>query len=37
MNKWILYEQAKKKLQSKVLTPDEYDRAIKAICDRLKI
>jgi hypothetical protein len=37
MNKWILYEAEKKKLQDKILTPAEYEQAIREICDRLGI
>ena len=37
MNKWVLYEQEKKKLQAKILTSDEYYKAIQAICKKLRI
>ena len=37
MTKWQEYESEKKKLQTKDLTPDEYDKAIQAICKRLRI
>lgn len=37
VNKWEIYEQEKKKLQDKNLTPNEYDSAIQEILRRLKI
>jgi hypothetical protein len=37
MNKWIIYEQEKAKLQAQDLTPAEYDLEIARICSRLKI
>jgi len=35
MNKDIEYEIAKRKMQKKDLTPEEYERAIWALCKRL--
>lgn len=37
MNKWILYESEKAKLQAKGLSPDDYDKAILALCKKLKV
>jgi hypothetical protein len=36
-NKWIRYETEKKKLQEKGLTPKEYEKQIRRLCERLKI
>lgn len=36
-NVWEIYEQEKRKLQQKNLTPEEYEKAIRELCDRLKI
>jgi len=36
MSKTDEYEKAKKEIQKKNLTPDEYERAIKELCERLK-
>ena len=36
MNKNIEYENEKRKIQKRNLTPDEYERAIRDICKRIK-
>lgn len=36
-NKWKLYEKEKRKLQKMNLTPEEYKRNIKLLCERLMI
>lgn len=37
MSVWQQYETEKRKIQSKGLSPKEYERAIKALCDRLRV
>ena len=37
MNKWLRYEQEKQKIIAKNLTAEEYQKAIQAICRKLKI
>ena len=37
MNKWLIYEQEKRKLQAQDLTPAAYDNAIMALTRRLGI
>jgi len=36
MSKDIEYEKAKKEILKRNLTPDEYERAIRDICKRIK-
>ena len=36
MNKNIEYENEKRKIQKKNLMPDEYERAIRELCERIK-
>jgi hypothetical protein len=37
MNKWIIYEAEKKKLQAMDLTPEEYEKAVRELCEKLRI
>lgn len=37
MNNWHVYELEKQKIIAKNLSPDEYERAIRELADRLKI
>lgn len=37
MDKYIIYEQEKQKLQQKELSPQEYEKAIAELCKKLKI
>lgn len=37
MNKWIIYESEKKKLQAKYLTPEQYEKAIKELCKKIGV
>lgn len=37
MNKWQIYEQLKKELQNKNLTPKEYEQEIKKILKELDL
>jgi hypothetical protein len=37
MDKWLIYESEKKKIQASNPDPDEYDKKIKELCIRLKI
>lgn len=37
MNKWVQYEYEKSKIIAKNLTSEQYEAAIKRLCDRLKI
>lgn len=37
MNKYIIYEQEKRKLQEKSLSPQEYEKALAELCRKLKI
>jgi hypothetical protein len=37
MDKYIIYEQEKRKLQQKDLSPKEYEKAIAELCQKLKI
>jgi len=37
MSKWHIYEQEKKKLEELNLTPEQHEKAIKKICDKLKL
>ncbi len=36
-NIWEIYEYYKRKIQAKNLPPEEYEKEIKALCDKLKI
>jgi len=36
-NPWIIYEQEKQKIVMENLTPEEYSKRIKELCDRLCI
>ena len=37
MDKWLRYEQEKKKLQAMNLDPKDYEKAIKKLTRKLKI
>jgi hypothetical protein len=34
--KWTVYEQEKRALKMQNLRPDEYDRKLQELCDRLR-
>lgn len=36
-DKWEEYEQGKREIQAQGLTPEEYQQAINALCERLGI
>ncbi len=36
-NIWEIYEYYKRKIKAKNLSPDEYEKAIKELCNKLKI
>ena len=37
MNKWLVYEYEKRKLQQKCKTSEEYENEIKKLCKKLNI
>jgi hypothetical protein len=37
VNKWLLYESEKKKIQAKNLSSEEYEKAILELANRLKV
>ena len=36
-NRYLQYELEKSKIQLKILTPDEYEKAIQELCKKYKI
>jgi hypothetical protein len=37
MNKWLIYEKLKKQISKIGLTPEQYEKVIKAIAEALNI